>query len=253
MEECRRRIANLPTEVVPIAPCVVAAVPDGSPQLFLGPLDQIGRFFRVNESARRDLRAGDDLAGIPIDDHDHHQDPFLRKGAAIADDDIADCTDGDPVHIHVASFDLVSGFDRISGDFDGTTDHGNVNLVSLIAMLDRHVAVEDDVTGLSVKWNDVARGKQRQHPRQFVGAGVSRYMYLGSLSVDDLGSSFEELIDDPEDGRFIARDWRGGDDDRVAFADFDIAMVAVRHPAQHGHRFALAAGDDEDDFVVGQE
>ena len=38
--------------------------------------------------------------------------------------------------------------------------------------------------------------------------------------------------------------------DGVARTDDDLAVVAVGDPGQHRHRFALAAGDDVDDFVV---
>ena len=36
-------------------------------------------------------------------------------------------------------------------------------------------------------------------------------------------------------------------------ADLDVAVVAVGDAAEDGHRFALAAGDDVDDAVVGEE
>ena len=62
----------------------------------------------------------------------------------------------------------------------------------------------------------------------------------------------EQLVDDPKDRRFVAGNRRRRNDDSVASADRDLAVVAVGDPAQDRHRFALAAGDDVDDLIVGQ-
>ena len=49
----------------------------------------------------------------------------------------------------------------------------------------------------------------------------------------------------------VAGDGAGADDDRVARADLDEAVVAVGHPREAGHRLALGAGGGDRQLVVG--
>ena len=88
------------------------------------------------------------------------------------------------------------------------------------------------------------------HRTEFFTPGVAGNVDQRAAGVDDFGPGPEELVDDPIDRCFVAGDRRGRDDDRVAGSDRNFAVVAVGDPAEHRHRLALAAGDDEDDLVV---
>ena len=121
------------------------------------------------------------------------------------------------------------------------------------SLFDRQIAIERHVPVLAMERNDISRLDQVEHRHQLVVASMSGNVDLRARPVDHFGPRVEELVDDAIDGRFVAWDRRRRDDDGIARADRDIAMVAVRDPAQHRHRLALAAGDDENDLVIGEE
>src|SRR5262245_27078301 len=88
---------------------------------------------------------------------------------------------------------------------------------------------------------------------QFVAAGVAGDVDHGPGGIDDIRAGPEELVNDPEDGGFIAWDRSGRNDYRIAGTDRDLAVVAIGNPTENGHGFALAAGNDIDDLVVGEK
>ncbi len=63
--------------------------------------------------------------------------------------------------------------------------------------------------------------------------------------------SFISLVDHLADTLFVAGNGGGGNDDAVVGSDLDIAMAADAHAGQGAHRFALTAGGDEDNLLVG--
>ena len=65
---------------------------------------------------------------------------------------------------------------------------------------------------------------------------------MGHGLVVDHRPFLEEVVDGAGHRLLVARDGRGGQDDRVAGHDRDVPMVAVAHPGQAGHRLALGAG-----------
>lgn len=76
-------------------------------------------------------------------------------------------------------------------------------------------------------------------------------VHLGVALVDDGGAPPGEPVDDAVDRGLVAGDQGGGQDDGVALDDADL-VVAVGHPGEGGHGFALGAGADQDDLVVGK-
>ncbi len=58
----------------------------------------------------------------------------------------------------------------------------------------------------------------------------------------------QKAVDHLGDGRFIAGDGAGRDNDKVSGADLDGTVAGLRHTGQSGQRFALAAGGDKDNL-----
>ena len=71
------------------------------------------------------------------------------------------------------------------------------------------------------------------------------------LVIDDLRALAVELIDDLADGFFVAGDRGGGDDDAVRGRDLHLPVAGEGHAVEGGHIFALRAGRDDDELVVG--
>jgi hypothetical protein len=57
---------------------------------------------QVDEAAGDDLGPADDRAGLLVDRHDDHEHPVVGERLAIAQHDVADLADRQPVHVDVA-------------------------------------------------------------------------------------------------------------------------------------------------------
>jgi hypothetical protein len=71
--------------------------------------------------------------------------------------------------------------------------------------------------------------------------------------IDDIGSGPKEFVDDAKDCCFVSRDRCCRDDNGITGADRDLAVISIRDPTEHRHRFALAAGNDVHDLMIRQE
>ncbi len=77
---------------------------------------------------------------------------------------------------------------------------------------------------------------------QLVGGGVARDVDVSDALVDHLRALAEQAVDGSVDRRLVARDHRGGQHDRVALAQLDLAMLARRHQRQRGVGLTLRPG-----------
>ena len=67
--------------------------------------------------------------------------------------------------------------------------------------------------------------------------------------VNNICAALEKLVDDPSDAFFVAGNCRGGDNDCVAFADYQL-VICVCHAEKPAHGFSLAARGKNADTVV---
>ncbi|MPM10774.1 hypothetical protein SDC9_57109 [bioreactor metagenome] len=91
--------------------------------------------------------------------------------------------------------------------------------------------------------------RQFHHQAQFLAAGVTGNMHVRHAVVNNLRAFLVELVDDAGNANLVARNGRGGDDDRVALTDIE-AVRRGCHAEQPAHGLALAAGSDHADLVV---
>ena len=105
---------------------------------------------------------------------------------------------------------------------------------------------------VAVHRQHVARAGQVEHQLHVllvaVAGGVDRRVRGG----DHAGADLEDPVDRLVDRALVAGHRRRREDDRVAGVELDVAVVAVRHPAQRRERLALAAGRDRDHLLVGE-
>ena len=87
---------------------------------------------------------------------------------------------------------------------------------------------------------------------QLLLAGVTGNMQTLALFIDHIGTLPVKLVDDLGNSLFVTGDSGCGNDDPVAGNDIDLLMGGEGHPVQSGHIFALRAGGNNDDLVLGQ-
>ena len=113
------------------------------------------------------------------------------------------------------------------------------------------LAVQQLALVVAVHRHHVARPGEVEHQLDLllvpVAGGVDRRV----AGRDDLGADVVEPVDRVVDRPLVARDRRGGEDDRVAGAQLDLRVVAVGHPAQRRQRLALGARGDDHELLVG--
>jgi hypothetical protein len=110
----------------------------------------------------------------------------------------------------------------------------------------------DEVAQFAVDGNEVAGFGQLQEQLQLFLGGVAGDVDVGHFLVDYFGPQAVEVVDHGADGPFVARDEFGGQDDQIPFFDADLFMGVQGDAGQGAHGFALGAGGDDDDLVVGQ-
>ncbi len=103
-----------------------------------------------------------------------------------------------------------------------------------------------EVAILAVNRHERDRPDDVEHRQQLVPGGVARDVDLGIASVNHPGASAEELIDDPRHRRLVARNRRGGQEDRVTFGDLDVLVATLRHQRKRGERLTLAPRRDQE-------
>ena len=206
----------------------------------------------ADEAARDDLGRADEVAGLAVDGHDHEEHAVLRERAAVADDDVADLPDRDAVDIDVASLDPIAAPSRAVGrDLDRLAVLEDEDALGRDPDLLRDPAVLDEHPELAVDRDEVPRTCQVEHELQLLLARVPRHVGVADRVVEDVRAILEEVVDRPCDHLLVARDRAGADDDGVAGADLDVAVVAVGHPRESRHRLALGAGRRDRQPLVG--
>ena len=88
-------------------------------------------------------------------------------------------------------------------------------------------------------------------PGQFVPGRVAGDMNEVIVRGNHLNPKAHQLIMQPPDAVFVARNHAGREDHRIAFAQGQVGVVAVGDPGQRRPGFALAAGTDKHHLVVG--
>lgn len=102
----------------------------------------------------------------------------------------------------------------------------------------------------AVHRDEIFRFHQRVHEFEFLLACVAGDMHVGNAVVNHVRAAAIQLIDDPGNHDFVARNRRRGNDHRVTLANLQFAVFAVGHAGQAAHRLALAARRQHHNFAV---
>ena len=138
------------------------------------------------------------------------------------------------------------------GAVDDPADVADQDILRTHAHLPRQSGVLLQMALLTVNGDKVAGLGQGVDDLQLLAAGVARDVQALQLVVDHVGALAVKLVDDAGDGLFIAGNGGSGNDDLIAGLDLHLAVAGEGHTVQGGHIFALRAGGDDDDLVLGQ-
>ncbi|MNK59669.1 hypothetical protein D3C87_787870 [compost metagenome] len=120
------------------------------------------------------------------------------------------------------------------------------------------LGVADQVALLAVNRHEELRLGQGQHDPHLFAAGVAGDV-LGRAGsgrarglVDHVRAVLEEGIDHARDGPLIAGDGNGREDHRISRHHVDVLVLVVGDPGEAAGGFALRAGRDDDDLIMGK-
>ncbi len=109
--------------------------------------------------------------------------------------------------------------------------------------------VGTQVAPFAVDRHEVLRAADVVEVQELARGRVAGDVDLGVALVDDVRAPAGQAVDDAVDRVLVAGDEGRREDHRVAVDDSDL-VVAVGHPRQGCHRFALGAGADQHHLVV---
>ena len=115
----------------------------------------------------------------------------------------------------------------------------------------RQFLIGAQVAPLAVDRHGIARARRVVQEEQLAGVAVARCVDLDVLVGDDVGTNLGQHIDNAEDGLFVARDERGREDDGIAIAHRNLAVLAAGHAGQRSHWLTLRTGGNEHGLMRG--
>ena len=167
---------------------------------------------------------------------------------AVAQDHVADVADPEAVDQDIADLDLLADEGLVLRDLQDIAGAEDEDILLVVAQFTRDLGLGLEMAVFAVHGNGIAGLDQVVDQLDVLLAGMTGGVYVLG---DDIRALHQELIDDRRDRLLVARDRAGGEDDRVAGADGDLAVQAVRHAAEGGHALSLAAGRDDDGLFSG--
>src|SRR3954453_12876972 len=241
IQEARERVLDLRVEQGDLADVVAWRV-DGLRHPLERLLHDRVLLVQMDEAPRDDLGLADDGARLLVDGHDDEEHAVIRECPTIAQHDVPDVADRQPVDVDVAGGHRRGPAGRsVRRELDRRAVLDDEHVLRGDAGLDREPAVLDLHPELAVHWDEVLRLGQTEHQLELFLAGVARDVGALDGVVVDVRPGLEQVVDGARDRLLVAWDRAGADDDGVARLYLYESMVAVGHPRESGHRLALCA------------
>ena len=207
---------------------------------------------QVDEAPGHDLGPADDRAGLLVDRHDDHEHAVVGERAPVAQDDVPDVADRQPIDVDVAGGDrtarraVPSAANSIGVPFSRMNTFSGATPVS-IARRPCWTCIRNSPC-IGMKCFGLVRP---EHQLQLFLAGMTGHVRALDRVVEDVRAGLEQVVDRARDRFLVAGDRAGADDHRVARLDLDESVVAVGHPGEAGHRLALRSGRGDHELGVG--
>ena len=213
-------------------------------------LEQLLALAHVYESARNYVGTADYMAVVNVERGDDDDQAVLSEVLSVAQNDASDVADAESVDKYLAC-----GYGRdllhvVLVDLNRAANVADEDVLSVHAEEFGEVGVLAQMLLLAVDGNEELRSDKAVNDFQLLLAGVTRDVYVVHRLIDDLAAALEQLVNYVADGLFVAGDRIRGDDDEVALAHHDLAVIGVRHTRQRAHRLALTARRDKYDLLA---
>ena len=210
---------------------------------------QVAALAHINKAAGDDIGSADDVAVVDVQRRDDDDQAVLTQMLTVAQNDRSDVADAETVDKDLARGDRLALLDAVLADLDHPADIADVDVLRRHTHRHRERTVLLEHLLLAVDGNEVLRLDQRMDELQLLLARVTGDVHLVHALIYDLTPALQELVDDVADGALVAGDGLCGNDDEIARADRDLAVVGISHARERGHRLALRAGGREDDLL----
>ena len=180
---------------------------------------------------------------------DDDENAVLGQAAPVAERDVLDISDAEPVDERDARLDTVDDPRAVRCHLDDGAVLGDHNRIVGDTAVLRQLRVRREHAVLAMDRHHRARPHQRQQGAQLLRARVAGDVDGSDLLVEHLGAEAGKAVDRVVHAELVARHRLRRDDHRVATLDRDVRVVAVGDPRQRGHRLALAPGAEHQHAV----
>ena len=186
--------------------------------------DVVEHGFVFREPASVDFRPDEHFSGVHVNCDKHGDKAFFSEYSAVFEVGVRDFPDARPVNVNESEVELSgNGHDAVFEVDDGAVlSDDRVLLRNTGFDGERRVGVQ--VAGLAVDGEHVSRFDDVVAIQQLPRRCVSGDVHLGVAFVDDVCTDGDEPVDHSVHGVLVTGNQRGGENDGVAFADFDLVL-----------------------------
>ena len=174
--------------------------------------DLVELAFVFRDRVEVDLRTGDDIRGLGVDDHEAGHEAFGAEDAALLEFFVGQFADGIAINVDVAARHGADDRGLAVVQVDDVAVFGQHDVLRIDAGLDGDHAVGHQVAVFAVDRHGALRLDDVVHVQQFAFVAVAGDVHGGVVSVDHAGSELHELVDDLVDAMLVASgsgSWRG--------------------------------------------
>src|SRR5450755_365270 len=179
-----------------------------------------------------------------VDRDDHHDHPLFGELLAVTQYPVADVADR-TVDVDVPGGHLAVTLDALGAQRDRIAVLAQQHVGRRDAHAQSEAGMVHQVPVLAVYGHETLGLGHLHEGLQLTRLGMPADVHGLGARVDDLGPAPVQLVDDPPDRPFVARDGVGADDHHVVPADAQPLVVTGGHEGQGRHGLPLGAGGDD--------
>ncbi len=188
---------------------------------------QVLRQLRLDEPARDQVRTRAQPAGVAVDADRRDQHAVAGQVAPVAQHDLLDVADAQPVHEHEARDVVLPGGHRVRRQVHHTAVFQHQDAILGDALRERQVGVVPELAVLPVHRDEEVRTHQPQHLAQLAPVGVAGHVDMLVLGIEDAPRPVPiQVVDRVVDEALVAGDGSGRDHHPVAVADVHDRVAA---------------------------
>ena len=187
--------------------CAINAITHrGSQRLFDHELYLIKEAMIFSKAAGMDIRSGNDLSALRIDNDDNGDESFFTQNSTILQRTFGNFTDALTININETNWNGASNIGVAIGHIDDDSIFNHQSVSTWHTSLNCKFGVSSKMSPFTVNWHDILWLNNVVAIKEFTSSGVTRYVDHGIAFVNDIGTKARELIDNSKYGIFISWD-----------------------------------------------